>query len=292
MSENDALAERSAEPAPGRPLLDLIERKVRIRFALSAAEFASRLHELTLAAGGAALRPPLEYVRRLCLDDLYLATACTHSDQRAWNELSATHFDFMREFARRFLSHAAARDVADEVIAELWARGRLRQYEGRSTLRTWLGASIAHAALNSRKTASRLMPLDSEPDGAGREQDAAPGGSDAEKEQIAGLLREMLHDAIRGLQPEDRLSLQLYYEQGMTLDEMSVTLHASSAALSRRLKRTREELRAAIEALARRQTGESADALRAGLDLARVELDLGKLLKAESLTDRERHRVV
>jgi DNA-binding transcriptional regulator LsrR (DeoR family) len=74
------------------------------------------------------------------------------------------------------------------------------------------------------------------------------------------------------------LLLRLYYEQEMTLDELGVLLRASAPAISRRLKRAREELRAVIEAQARRRAGESADALRSGLDLGRIELDLGKLL--------------
>ena len=273
-------------------VLELIARNVRIRFEVSIEEFAARVRELGRAHGGASNPSLCEHIGRLSLDDLYLATACTRSEERAWHELATTHFDFMREFARRFLPPPAARDVADEVIADLWERGRLRQYEGRSLLRTWLGTVVAHAALNSRKAMSRLVPLDSEP--------ARTHGVDATQleciepanEQAAILLREMFTEAARGLPPESRLLLQLYYEQGLTLDQLSVTLHTSSAAVSRRLKRTREELRAAIETLSRRQTGASAEALRDGLDLGRIELDLRKLLGGESVPTGGRYEVV
>jgi hypothetical protein len=72
--------------------------------------------------------------------------------------------------------------------------------------------------------------------------------------------------------------LYLYYEQDLTLDQMAVSLHASKAALSRQLTRTRSALRAAIGVLARRATGAPADALRAGIDLGSLELDLSDLL--------------
>lgn len=242
-----------------------IARRVRFRFSLSASEFGSRVRELGLDAA------------RLCLDDLYLASACARGDDQAWRELSDRHFEFMRDFARRFLPAAVARDLADEVIAELWSRGRLGQYEGRSTLRTWLGAVVAHSALNCRKAMNRMRSPGSTQAGSIDETIPAPDTTNSADEEAARLLHEMLSEAVKVLPPEERLLLQLYYEQGMTLDQLSATLGASSATISRRLKRTREGLRAAIETLSRGRTGESAETLRAGLDLGRIELDLGKL---------------
>ncbi len=262
-------------------LQGLIAREVRIRFELDAAGFAVRVQALGETQ-----------VARLALDDLYLATACVRNEERAWQELSARHFDFMREFARRFLPAAAARDLADEVIADLWERGRMRQYEGRSSLRTWLATVVAHAALNSRKAKARFVPFDAgeararDPESA-RDESTAP--ADA---QAAGLLREMLHSAVRDLSPEDRVLLQLYYEQGLTLDQLGVTLCASSAAISRRLKHAREEVRAAIDTLARQRTGGPADELRVGLDLGRIEFDLARLFGGESAATGERHESV
>ncbi len=214
---------------------------------------------------------------KLFRNDVDLAAACARGDERAWRELSAAHFDFMREFARRFLPAPAARELVDEVIADLWARGKLRQYEGRSTLRTWLGAVVAHAALNSRQALNRWVPLDRAP-----ADDVEPGRvDDPGSEQAAGLLRRMLSDAVGALPAEARLLLLLYYELELTLDAIGASLGASGAAISRRLKHTREQLREAIDARARREFGESADALRSGLDLARLDVDLGKLLGSD-----------
>jgi RNA polymerase sigma-70 factor, ECF subfamily len=213
---------------------------------------------------------------KLLLDDVDLAAACARGDERAWRELSEAHFDFMRAFARRFLPEPAARELVDEVIADLWTRGKLGQYAGRSTLRTWLAAVVAHAALNSRQSLNRWVPLQ---DAQTVESSAALAEShEPENEQAAALLRRMLSEAVRALAAEERLLLQLYYEQELTLDAIGAALGLSSAVISRRLKHTREGLREAIDARARREVGESADALRAGLDLARLDVDLGKLL--------------
>jgi RNA polymerase sigma factor (sigma-70 family) len=270
----------------------LIAREVRIRFDLSAADFAAHVETLGQAHSRLTGRPVEEHVARLALDDLYLATACSRNDERAWHELSSSHFDFMREFPRRFLPGTAARDVADEVIADLWERGRIRQYEGRSTLRTWLGTVVAHAALNTRKAMARFVSLDPRPSGADQADSAAAEPVEPANDQAAALLRDLLSTAVRELPVENKLLLQLYYEQGLTLEQLGVTLRASSAAISRRLKRTREEVRAAMEALARQRTGASAQVLRDGLDLGRIELDLGKLLGGDPVPTGERHEVV
>jgi RNA polymerase sigma factor (sigma-70 family) len=268
-----------------------VTRAVRFRFSMDAGDFAQYLQGLIQPVARNAGRSLAEHAALLSLDDLYLASACLQGDERAWNEFSRAHFDFMREFARRFLPVQAARDVADEIIAELWTRGRLKQYEGRSTLRTWLGAVVAHAALNSRKSLNRLVPLE-EHTGRPREPADTAASHEPASEEAAALLRDLLGEAIRTLDAEDRLTLQLYYEQGMTLDELSLLLRASSAAVSRRLKRTRESLRAALEAISRRRTGESADSLRSGLDLSRIELDLGRLLGNRPSAQEDRGGIV
>ena len=281
MTERDTITGLRGPAAPNRELNELVLRGVRLRFITDAGEFVSRVHGLALAACGDSAVSLREYILKLCLDDLYLATACVDGDENAWRELSTAHFDFMREFARRFVPGQLARDVADEVIADLWARKKLRQYGGRSTLRTWLATVVTHAALNSRQTMNRVVPLEGECARAVEEKSSAFESIEPGNEQIAALLREMFAEAVTGLPANDRLLLRLYYEDGMTLEELSAMLRASGAAISRRLKRTREDLRAGIEARARRRTGESADALRAGLDLGRIEVDLGKLLGGE-----------
>ena len=223
---------------------------------------------------------------KTCREDLELAAACVRGDERAWRELSAAHFDFMRAFARRFLPAPAARELADEVIADLFTRGKLKQYEGRSSLRTWLAAVVAHAALNSRQALGRWVPLERAP---GDDADAARSERpQPENDQAAALIKGMLNAAVGALPAEDRLLLRLYYEQELTLDAIGAALGLSGAAISRRLKHLREGLRTALDEHSRRDTGEPVDALRVGVDLARLDVDLGKLLGAD-LSKRQRH---
>jgi RNA polymerase sigma factor (sigma-70 family) len=262
----------------------LVGQSVRARFVVATEEFITRLRDLARDAGHVSAPAQHDYLARLSLDDLYLAQACLAKDESAWRELATAHFEFMRAFARRFLPADAAREVADEVIADLWERGKLRQYGGRSTLRTWLGTVVTHAALNTRPALARAQSLDVGGAEVAGEDTADTGAAERES---ASLMARFLGEALRELSAEDRLLLYMYYEQHLTLDELGVLLRTSAPAVSRRLKRTRDDLLAALESRARRATGESASELRRGLDLSQIELNLDKLLGSPLSKGRE-----
>jgi RNA polymerase sigma factor (sigma-70 family) len=253
-----------------------IERQVRRRFAMPLDAFADVV--LDRATRHHADRNPLEYIARLCLDDLYLAAACGQGDGDAWRECRERYFSYIRDFAGRFVHERAAADVADQVIADLWQRGRLAQYDGRSTLKTWLGAVVAHAAINAGKRERRMTTLD-------------PGTMDARAGAIGGAEDEDSHRrfatlvtrAVEELEPDAKVLLLLYYEQGLTLDEMVRVLGTSKATLSRRLDRLRRGLRAAIEASARQELRVDSATLREQFDFARLAFDLEAALGGSAM---------
>jgi RNA polymerase sigma factor (sigma-70 family) len=263
-----------------RSLVDLVRASVRLRFSLAAEAFADHLIE----RGRSAEVPPgglLAHAGRLSLDDLYLATACAQGEEAAWEECARRHFEFIRDFARRYLPEAEARDLGDEVIAGLWQRGKIARFDGRSTLRTWLGAVTAHAALNALKASRRRVPLEGGELAAVREREEPParGPGDDEARRI---LRDLVGEAIRRLPGDDKLLLLLRYEQGLTLDEMAAVVGGSKSTMNRRLTRTCTDLRAALEAQARARFGETADVLRAGVELGDLDLDLASLARSRS----------
>ena len=253
-------------------ILAAIDRLVKVRFALSAEVFADAVIERIPARVPAGDR--VSYATQLSLDDLYLATACTHGDEAAWRECESRYFDYIRRFTRRFVNERAAADVADAVIADLWQRQRLAQYNGRSSLITWLGAVAAHSAINAGKIEDRMAPLD--PD-AVEQLSRGPAGSQpdtAEDVESHRVFAGLIHRALGQLDPEEKLLLLLYYEQRLTLDQMEGVLGASKATLSRRLDRVRKRIRESIETTARERLNLSGDKLRERLDFARLEFDL------------------
>jgi RNA polymerase sigma-70 factor (ECF subfamily) len=182
----------------------------------------------------------------------------------------------MREFARRFLPAADAAELTDQVIADLWEKEKLSRYEGRSSLRTWLGAVVAHAALQAGKVARRR---EADVEGA-RRQSIAEAVANPDDRQSAELLARIAADAIEALPADQKLLLLLHYEQDLSLDRMAPILNTSKATLSRRLTRVREDLRAAIERVAAERYRSSGQQVRGTLDLGRIDMDLSALLGA------------
>ena len=259
-------------------LTAFVSSRIRIQFSVPADRFAARLIELAAADGV----PAADHAAHLSLDDLYLATACASGDLEAWSVCEAAHFPFIRTFARRFLPDAAARDLADQVIADLWQRGKIGSYAGRSTLRTWLGAVVAHSALNARKTWQAGVPPDTDAfrEYARQRSAASVTQSRPEDADTERVLADLIVRAIEGLDPEEKLLLQLHYEQGLTLDEMEGPVGSSKATLSRRLRRIRERVKTTIDELAEGTHGTSFGALRERLALDRLEFDLSVVLRA------------
>ncbi len=247
----------------------IVRSRVRCRFQLTAEACAELIIDGHARRQNA--RPVAAAAAELSLDDLYLASACARGDEDAWQEFRDRFFAYIGDFARRFLPAAAAADVRDQLIADLWQRQRLGQYDGRSSLRTWLGALVTHAAINARRSASRTGSL------ALKQVREPRVEIDREDPVVKREFADRVNRAIAGLDAESKLLLLLYYEQGLTLEQMSMVLDASKATLSRRLAKTRDALRTAID----RMSGEGRAAPRAvshRVDLSRLEWDLAGAL--------------
>jgi RNA polymerase sigma-70 factor (ECF subfamily) len=213
-------------------------------------------------------------VARLVLDDLYLATACADGDNDAWREFERAHFAFIRDFAGRFLRGVEAEDLASTVIADLWQRRKIAQFQGRSTLRTWLGAVVTRMALNA-KASARLRAAATASDLSAVDPSAPPEADDDEGRALARLMQR----AIGRLDADDKVLLLFHYEQGLSLDAMAPLLGASKATLSRRIAAIRERLRQDVDALAAAERGpQGTESLRPAIPRAQAEFDLAELL--------------
>jgi RNA polymerase sigma-70 factor (ECF subfamily) len=211
--------------------------------------------------------------------DAALVQRCLHGDADAWRRLVDRHRAGMIDLARRFLPSAAATDVVDAVIANLWERRKLERYEGRSSLVTWLGAIVINAALNARRAAVARRETTA-PDGERHEPSAVTSIGDGETD-----LAEILHDAIGSLPVSLKVLVLMYYEQGLTLDEVSAVVGSSKSNLSRRLQKARDQILAQADRLARERLGTSLASLRSGVDLSQLDLDL----RVACAPERNRH---
>jgi RNA polymerase sigma-70 factor (ECF subfamily) len=258
-------------PSPQGPLADtdsalvrrLYERAEASKWSLPHADFADALDRSAAHRFGQAKPTDAElraYVESLHVQDLALACACARGDGRAWDH-------FVLEF-RPVLYRAAsalgddARESADGLYAELYGleeregtrRSLFRYYHGRSTLGAWLRAVLAQRLVDRARVQRRLVPLpESEP-----AQPSPPSPPDPDRPRFLAALGAALKTALNGLAARDRLRLALYYSQGLTLAQAGRMLSESEATVSRKLDRTRRDVRREVERqlLARRLTPE------------------------------------
>lgn len=226
------------------------------------------------------------YLESLHLEDLALACACARGSEPAWEH-------FVRELRPALLSAAAscalpggAHELADSIYADLFGveeraggrRSLFDYFHGRSTIAGWLRAVLAQRVVDRVREARRFEPL---PEGERARQVAAlVDEPDVDRDRHLPMVRAALAAALASLPPRDRLRLALYYTQQMKLAAVGRVLAESEATVSRRLDRTRQEIRQAVERRLREQYGLDETQVAACFEYARSDpaFDLARAL--------------
>ncbi len=94
---------------------------------------------------------------------------------------------------------------------------------------------------------------------------------DPERANNLAILQAALAAALGGLDPRDRLRLAYYYADDRTLAEIGRLLGEHEATVSRKLERTRGDVRARVEASLRERNRMSEAQVRACLECASGE---------------------
>jgi RNA polymerase sigma factor (sigma-70 family) len=234
-----------------------------------------------------------DYLARIHVEDLALATACATGCESAWEHFFATYRQYLYSAAaavtRRPLGDPYAREFADSLYATLYGRetalGRVslfHHFHGRSKLSTWLRAVLAQRYIDVLRQEKRLESLE---DNDGYEKALPPKHrtdwepTDPRRARYLQLLAAALKQAIASLHPLDRTRLISYYLNDLTLAEIGKAMNEHEATVSRKLERVRRELKDKVIAILKSawvtkegpqaQTG--ADG-QAGLDDAQIQL--------------------
>lgn len=250
------------------------------RWGVGADDFAAALHRsvesFKRSAGDAA---DLErYLDSLRADDLALAVACRCGSAPAWEYFIERYSPALQSAARAIArDETIGRELADSLYAELFGlevragrrRSLLDYFGGRSSLATWLRAVIAQHHIDYLRAARTTEPLESAPEAA--TDDPPPNPDRARYVQLIG---RALAAALDNLDARDRLRLAYYYRDGLTLREIGRLMHDHESTVSRRLERTRGQIREGVERTLRHDGGLSDDQIRVCYDLASEELNV------------------
>ncbi|MGA8407563.1 MAG: sigma-70 family RNA polymerase sigma factor [Candidatus Acidiferrales bacterium] len=232
------------------------------------------------------------YLDSLQAADLALACACSQGNPAAWDFFAARYRPELYRAARAIAGEPASRELADSLYAELYGlresagqrKSLFDYFLGRSKLTTWLHAILAQRHVDGIRRARRTESLDDDSNAGPRAQLAAPLqiSSDPERERYLVMLQAVLQAALAALAPRDRLRLAYYYVEGLTLAQIGKLLAEHEATVSRKLERTRREIRKQVEAALRREKKLSDAQLQLCYEYAREEwpFDLTRALSA------------
>jgi RNA polymerase sigma-70 factor (ECF subfamily) len=174
------------------------------------------------------------------MDDAELARRCIAGDPAAWGELVRRNLDLVHRAVGRVLGPAPA-DVEDVLqtlflkLMESDAR-RLRSFQGRSKLSTWLVAVARREALDFLEKKGRPAPPGPEPVERLTAQDAVDAAQEAKRVQ----------SALDRLPPRDSLLLQLVCVDGASYEEAARLLAAPVNSISPWLGRAKDRLKALL----------------------------------------------
>lgn len=202
-----------------------------------------------------------QYLETLKLEDLALACACARGIEAAWEHFVTDYRPVLLRVAQQVAPGDTARELADSLYADLFGlqdHGGSRKslfdyYHGRSSLAGWLRAVLAQRLVDHHRRTRRLDPLPDNDSGAQPVANDPP--PDVDQSRYQPVIRAALVAAFASLLPRDRLRLSLYYRQELKLAAVGRLLGESEATVSRRLERSRREVRAAVEQQLREAEG-------------------------------------
>jgi RNA polymerase sigma-70 factor, ECF subfamily len=228
---------------------------------------------------GASGEPVGSYLDSLHGEDLALAIACRCGIAPAWEKFIETYRPVLYSAARAICrEEMTARELADSLWAELYGtevrdgkrRSLLDYFHGRSSLKTWLRAILAQRHIDAIRAARRLEPLDNLPEPRASEDDPPEPGHSHLMEIFAAVLSATL----AALSARERMRLGYYYRDGLTLREIAHAMAEHESTVSRKLERTRRELKRQVEKALRREHRMSEDQIRFCYDHAAEDAPL------------------
>jgi RNA polymerase sigma-70 factor, ECF subfamily len=242
------------------------------------------------------------YLDSLHAADLGLACACGDGNAAAWDLFMARFRPELYRAGRAIAGEAVGRELADSLYAELYGlrevagqrKSLFDYFLGRSKLTTWLHAILAQRHVDGIRRARRTEPLEEGEAGEraygelqnalGNSATSSAGGSpDPERNRFLAILQAVLTAALDALEPRDRLRLAYYYVEGLTLAEIGRLVGEHEATVSRKLERTRREIRKRVDGALRQEKKLSAAQLQLCYEYAREEwpFDLTRALSQE-----------
>jgi len=213
------------------------------------------------------------YLESLAIEDLALATACERGTQSAWVEFLGQFRPAILGAATALVRDAArAQEITDTLYADLYGleerdgsrRSLFQYFHGRSSLRTWLRSVVARTFVDAYRAEQRSQALRSRiAEEASSQDSVTPAPADPDRGRQVQALRLAFSQALEALEPGERLRLAYYHVHELTLAQIGRLFGEHESTVSRKLQKTRQELREAVERLLESEHGLTGDDVHA-----------------------------
>jgi RNA polymerase sigma-70 factor, ECF subfamily len=270
-------------------------KSVADRYGVTEREFSERLAAIAVrdAGGGKDL---LDAVRA---QELALAIACEKGDEAAWRRFETEYRHAMHGAARALTKdEAEADDLVQFVFGELYGvrmdgerrLSKLQHYSGRGSLGGWLRAVVYQCFIDRKRQTARFEQVEEveEFDRLAQASAAYTNGKlsmpaarpdDFEDVRLRRATEEAMTRAFAQMDAKDRLLLNHYYFDDLTLREIGQIMNVHEATICRWLARAQKEVKRKTEDILQKSYGlrraEVAECLQIA---ARTELDVRKLI--------------
>jgi RNA polymerase sigma-70 factor len=224
------------------------------------------------------------FLQSLHAEDFGLAIGCAEGAETAWETFIERYWPDLTRAARAMAGEAEGDEICSALMADLFARSAddaarrplFDYFHGRSRLSTWLRALASRRHVDRLRATKRLEPIDEEADPPEPRRDN-PG--DLDSPRLVTALRDALRRALAALPARDRLRLAYYHADGLTLAAIGRQFGEHEATVSRKLQRTRDQLRAEVDQALRDECRLGADEIARCYEeaIAAGGLDLGAL---------------
>jgi RNA polymerase sigma-70 factor len=232
-------------------------------------------------------------------NELCLAIACERGDEVAWRKLESEYRYSMQAAARALTKdEAEADDLIQFVFGELYGvrtdgerrLSKFSYYSGRGSLGGWLRAVVYQCFIDRKRLTARfeqveeIEELDRLANTAASHLNGTFSAPIAQPDEFDDVrlrqaTEEAMTQAFARIDPRDRLLLNYYYFDDLTLREIGLLMGVHEATICRWLARAQREVKNKTEEILKRSYGlrraEVAECLQIA---ARAELDVRKLL--------------
>ncbi len=157
-----------------------------------------------------------------------------------FDDVYDTHFAFVWRTVRRL---GVPRDAVDDAVQEIFVvvHRRLADFEGRSSIKTWLTGITLRVASEHRRRARKVPVAEVDPEtiDAGKDRDPHDAATKAEAVRV-------LHRILDELEDERREAFVMAELEQMTVPEIAESLGVNPNTVYSRLRAARQDFDAAV----------------------------------------------